>query len=101
MGSCSLHCCVRPAARGKQLRRHPGAALWSIAAMIGSTESVVIGSLLVGWSALVSRFRQSPESRHRRKNRVPGQRQQKLAGDGLLAGAGGGDWEEELRVQPA
>jgi hypothetical protein len=47
MGSCSLHCCVRPAARGKQLRRHPGAASWSIAVMIGSNESVVIGSLLL------------------------------------------------------
>ena len=56
--------------------------------MIGSTESVVIGSLLVGWSRLVSRFGQRPQPRDRRKNRVPGQRQQKLAGESLLAGAG-------------
>src|SRR5215813_15390966 len=44
--------------------------------MAGSTESVVIGSLLL--SGLVSRFRRRLEPRHRRKNRVPGQRQQKL-----------------------
>ena len=75
---------LRPASRAEK-------ASWSIAAMIGSTESVVIGSLLDGWSGLVSRFRRSPEPRHRRKNRVPRQRQQKLAGDSLLAGAGGGD----------
>jgi hypothetical protein len=43
--------------------------------MVGSTESVVIGSWLVGWSGLVSRFRRKPQPRHRRKNRVPGQRQ--------------------------
>jgi len=62
--------------------------------MIGSTESVVIGSLLVGWSGVVSRLRRNPQPRHHRKNRVPGQRQQELAGDSLLAGAGsgGGDW---------
>src|SRR5262245_43601170 len=48
---------------------------------------------LVGWSELVSLFRRGSQPRHRRKNRVSGQRQQKLAGESLLAGAdrGGGD----------
>jgi len=69
--------------------------------MIDPTEWVVIGSWLVGWSGLVSRFRRSPQPRHRRKNRVPGQRQQELAGDSLLAGAGGGDLQGKLRVQAA
>src|SRR5262249_56390970 len=56
-----------------------------------------------GWSGLVSRFRRKPQPRHRRKNRVPGKTQQKLAGDSLLggAGSGGSDWWGELRVQPA
>ena len=62
--------------------------------VIGSTESVVISSLLGRRSRLVSFFRRRPQPRHRRKNRVLGQRQQKLAGESLLAGAGSGegDW---------
>jgi hypothetical protein len=56
--------------------------------MVGSTQSVVIGSLLGGRSVLVSRFRRRPQPRHRRKNRVQGKTQQKLAGESLLAGAG-------------
>src|SRR5262249_3483679 len=56
--------------------------------MIGSTESVVISSLLGRRSRLVSFFRRRPQPRHRRKNRVLGQRQEKLAGESLLAGAG-------------
>jgi hypothetical protein len=40
--------------------------------MVGSTQSVVIGSLVGGLSALVSRFRRRPQPRHRRKNRVRG-----------------------------
>jgi hypothetical protein len=47
--------------------------------MVGSTQSVVIGSWLGGWSGLVSRFGRRPQPRHRRKNRVPGQRRQELA----------------------
>jgi hypothetical protein len=38
--------------------------------MVGSTQSVVIGSLLGGRSDLVSRFRRRPQPRHRR-NRPP------------------------------
>ena len=59
--------------------------------MIGSTESVVISSLLGRRSRLVSFFRRRPQPRHRRKNRVLGQRQEKLAGESLLAGAGIGE----------
>jgi hypothetical protein len=57
--------------------------------MVGSTQSVVI----CGRSDLVLRFRRRPQPRHRR-NHVPGKTQQKLAGEGLLAGAGssGRDW---------
>jgi hypothetical protein len=54
--------------------------------MVGSTQSVVIGSLLGGRSDLVSRFRRRPQLTHRH-NRVPGKTQQKLAREGLLAGA--------------
>jgi hypothetical protein len=62
--------------------------------MVGSTQSVVIGSLLGGRSDLVSRFRRKPRPRHPRRNRVPGKTQQKLGGESLLAGAGSGgsDW---------
>jgi hypothetical protein len=48
--------------------------------MVGSTQSVVIGSLLCGRSVLVPRFGRRPQPRHRR-NRVPGKTQQKLAGE--------------------
>jgi hypothetical protein len=40
---------LRPASRAeKATEPSPGAASWSIAAMIDSTESVMIGSMLVG-----------------------------------------------------
>jgi len=78
MNGCSLHCCVQR----KQLGCH------------------LMQSLLVGLSGLVSRFRRKPQPRHRRKNRVPGKTQQKLAGESLLAdaGSGGSDWWGKLRV---
>src|SRR5215471_10889459 len=43
--------------------------------MTGSIEAAVIGSLLVGWSGLVSRFRRKPQPRHCDKYRVPGKTQ--------------------------
>ena len=66
--------------------------------MIGSTESVVIGSLLVGWSRLVSRFGRRPQPRHRRKNRVPA-KAAKARGRKLARRR----WQQRkgLRVQPA
>jgi hypothetical protein len=67
---------LRPATRAGK-----ATASWPVAAMIASTELVVIGSLLVGWSGLVSLFGRRSQPRHRRKNRVPGQTQQKLAGE--------------------
>ena len=56
-------------------------------ARIGRDRFIACGMI----RALVSRFGRRPHPSHRRKNRVPGQRQQELAGDSLLAGAGGGD----------
>jgi hypothetical protein len=55
--------------------------------VVGSTQSVVIGSFLGGRSDLVSRFRRRPQPRHRR-DRVPGKTQQKHAGESLLTDAG-------------
>src|SRR5262245_4868164 len=88
----------------------PGVGWWrdpdvlaslALGSAINPEPRVVIGSLLVGWQMLVLCFR--PEPRHRRKNRVPSQRPQKLAGESLLADAdsGGGDWKGELRIQAA
>jgi len=58
--------------------RPAGADGDGVADLVGSTQSVVIGSFLGGRSGLVSRFRRRPQPRHRR-HRVPGKTQQKLA----------------------
>ena len=61
---------------------------------IGRDRFMACGMIRADDHVLVSRFRRKPQPRHHRENRVPGQRQQELTRESLLAGAdsGGGDW---------